>query len=422
MRRTPVAALLSLAALLAASAPPARAQEFAGGHLFVVAKPNANVEIVELDEAGALVRSFGGSAGMDIGGGLAFGHDGMLYVADMGDTGFYVFDASGSGGVVGNLTLGTSAANLSMAPRGTLYVLGANNGTCIESTLAGLPIRSFDVEPQASSANQILLTADGHLLLSSSSSGLAEFDPAGGFVRQIGAPLGALKGAALNAEGHPLVLASGGAVTEIDAAGNVIVSFGGAAGLASPTAIALGSDGFAYVADVSVTTNAIFRVAESGSGGKFSEAGLALKGARGLAFAPYRFDAKIVGKLVQQGAKPIPVNEPAVLTWYPGFPSAFVSLVDGASNADLATAFGAPAWVYSGFLARDDKPQIRRRFLGSEITEKTLAAGAATIDLLAQGKLTPAGFFAPSRATAAITRVAPGAVFSGKLVTTKLRK
>jgi DNA-binding beta-propeller fold protein YncE len=111
----------------------------ADGHLFL--SDAATAQVLELDLTGALIRAIGGGD-LTAPAGLAFGPDGLLYVAD--DDRVVAFDDAGA--VADTLTGGalSGAGALAFGPDGHLYVAAAGgSGDVVEFNGDGAQVKAF---------------------------------------------------------------------------------------------------------------------------------------------------------------------------------------------------------------------------------------------------------------------------------------
>lgn len=401
-------------------APSTAGQGFAPGHIFVTTQNGDGV--LEFDEQGAFVRLLGEAVGIGSPTRLAFGPDGLLYVGDQGADRVWVLDAAGA--KVRELVHAEleAAVGIAFGPGGNVFVASASNDRVVEFEPDGSFVRSLGVGTGLDLPAALCFGPDGHLYVLGGNNDLVfEFDPRGTLLRQLGtgAGLGGAGDLLVNAEGHLLVCGEQvGAVVELDAEGGKVGEFGAAALDGIGFCMTRRSDGLLLVGDQSSDIATVDEAGVAGPRIEVSSVPGASGAVLGIACAPFRFAARLTGSLQRAGQAALPRTESATLSWYPGSGDAFLLLVDGPGADDLVSA-GAPSTLALHGIALDlAGPKPRARFLGSEVSEATLAASWASLSLQASGPLL-AGTIVPKKIAGRFEWAGSGAGFSAKVATGK---
>jgi len=420
------AVLLPCAALclLFPSASRAAAQKaFPPDRLYVV---DATGALLEFDEEGEYVETLDDDTAA-----LAFGPDGLLYVA--GATGVRSLDADGDviAGPFGG-AFGGTPAGMCFGADGQLFVAvhGAEDAVIVLDVQQEAFVRSLALSAPLDSP--LSLAPDGHVVgtFSALASGgaavlqLVELETVGGQLTAVDLADIAETGsgaATFGPDGNQyFTTPHENRVTVRSPAGVSVAFIGTGAGLAAPTDLRFGPDGHLYVG--SRDSDLVVVIDTTGNLVRTLGAGSPLDGPRQLAFAPRRFHAKLTGKLTGAAGKAETLKADAEATFAPGLGCLMLTIEDDAGDAlDFASLFGATL-VFSGHQAAgtDEKS---RRLQAACVLDATLDAGFGAADLTVKGKLDKdTGRFVPGKLSGPLLRAAAGRAFTGKFSTGKLIK
>jgi sugar lactone lactonase YvrE len=409
-----VLALLAATTGSVKAAPPS----FAPNHLFVGAQDRVSSEaaVFEFDEDGSFVRKITvdpGGSDQEIRG-LTFGPDGALYAAEPYATQVRRIDGSlgattvlGAGDGVGTVT------GIAFGPDGYLYVANRDSGgTVLSATLSGEIINSYTA-PAGTAPSYITFGPEGHLFVTTydttdvangPANAIQELDADLRFVQTIGSGTFTRYPANVVFSQHASAFVSDYGANAIRRIGLNGQSLGtlDAAGLSGPDGATIGPDGNLYVSNRDAG-NVLVVDPRSGSGVR-TISHPDLKSPAGLAFAPFRFKANVKGTVVApdsaQGDSP-PValklaEVGAVVSVSPGSGTVMLSVTDGASSADIASAFpGTAALVFHGsdVAAADGRSRVLQ---GASVQWQPRGGGASSLAVVAKGARGVNGFFVPT--------------------------
>ncbi|HKD99751.1 MAG TPA: NHL repeat-containing protein [Planctomycetota bacterium] len=419
---------LVLPALTLLLAAPAAEPTFVANHFVVVG--NASNSVIELAATGAADLELPFAVAPNSRYGAAFGPDGRLYVANL--TTHRVEILGSDGQKVGELGAGTplsGASYVAFGPDGHLYVSSYSNDRVLELTLAGDLVREIGVGSGIDGPAGLVLSPDGHLLVVSSlTNAIYEFDANGEKVRTIVGGLNVPWGMTLGANGI-LYVASvlGGVVkafTPTSDGGFLVGTIGTGSALQSPQDVALGPNGHLYVC--SYSRDSVFEfdalgafVAEhavSSTQGAVSPAA--------IAFAPFRFKAKLAGTIAIHGSDPVALKDKGtVLSVFPGSDRVFLSFTDDPSTSqDLASQFGVSAMTFWGVETSKGADATKRSIHAVHAPRMAHAFDAGSIALRLVGKAGADGCFAAKSATGSLHVSTVGHVVNAKVTTAGLVK
>lgn len=424
----PIMKHLLLAGSFLLVAPLASAQvvptQFAAGHLFVASRNNN--KIVEFDESLAKVRE------IDVSGFavhpyfLAFGPNGNLFFTSEGTD--KVVQMNLNGVKVNDFGPGTLSIpkGLVFGPKGNVYVASANNDLIAEYTVTGVPVRQFGSGATVSGPFGILIGPGGNIICSSFGTNEAvEFDVSGTFIRSIGAGSGldSPRGIAILPNGNLGVTSQlpNPSVYEFDGSGTNVGAVAGVVGVSSAHGLTTGPDGNLYIA--SLDNDNVVKMAVDGT--KLDEVGApdGLSEATHAAFAPYRFKAKISGRLVTPALKVSTVSGTAEVSYVPGSRTVQVRLLDDPKKTnDTFDLLARTFLVFQGFEASGLDASKVRHFQGTETVWPTLSGGSSSYAAKVTGITSAAGHFIAKKLQGSIQIASQSGVFFGTLTTSTLLK
>lgn len=352
------------------------------------------------------------------------------------------------------------AADLAFGPNGHLFV--ARGDRIVELDGDGAVVRQFGPTSGIAGVDAIEFGPHGHVLVACATQDrVVEFDSSGVFVRQIGAgtELDDPRGLTIGPNGNLFVSSfATDRICEFAQSGELIRTFGGSSGLDGPGRLAFGPQGILFVASIEsgrilgfdgadlVATigdgsnlsgplslafgpDSRMYVGESNTGKLYSfGSDHALAGEwdasptqpHGLAFAPFRFNARLEGVLARSGEKKLESSEKVVLSIHPG--SDHVMIRFGAAHPDVTLADVDPgsAIVWHGFVVEEGNGTKFRTAEGVQVSSPTAARGTSSIALRISGSLDVYGRFVMKKATGTLHRAAGDFVFSGEITTLSL--
>lgn len=391
--------------LLAAASTPVLASEFPGGEL-LVADPGGDV-VTRFDAQHANVGSIGSAATILNPSAVAFGPDGLLYVASGLNT-VVVFDADG--GVVRTITdaLLIDPSALAFDARGNLLAASRFQDRVLVFDATGAKIgeiksKATDLS-QLNAPNGLAVGPDGHVYTVDAENNVVyEFDAAGTQLRtaQVGCGNGAdMRGIAIGWNGHLFVCCSDdNRVKELDATLSVVhtIGDGTTAVMDDPSAIAFGADDLLYVA----SADRIDRFDRTGAKVDSIATG-AVSDPSALAFSPWRFGVDLKGDVAVDGAGLFDAkskfdkatNAGAVLSLHPGSSVVQLTLVDDPQDSeDLADLFGATTLVFHGADSATAPSGKQRHLAAFSVPGFALDGGMIAIGLQLTGKTGSDGVF-----------------------------
>lgn len=402
---------------LCGQASRAVAAEFTAGNLFYTAT-SADL-VVEVASNGTAVKSYGPFANFDQPADVAFGPDGLMYVAVRGSNRVTKIDAGGAVvGAVGTTSGLTNPVAVAFTADGHLLVASENQNLVYEYDRNGTFLRSFGAGSGLTVPRGIAGTPGGHVFVSSAGTNrVLEFDSSGALLRELGAgsTLVAPARVELGADGRLWVASqSSSEVLAFDAAGDVVATLGSGSPLASPVRSARGADGRLYVTDAAAARIVVF----DALGVPFSTITGLTQAPSGLAIAPQRFSVTIKGKADRIGLSTVNVKETATLSVLPGSGFVQIDLIDDTGTAlDLATLFATRTWSGTGFeLAPSPKLRTLQSFgVGPEAQQ----TGIATFALKLKGKTASTGAFRATGVAGSFAFAREGRAFIGAIKSKK---
>jgi hypothetical protein len=138
-----------------------------------------------------------------------------------------------------------------------------------------------------------------------------------------------------------------------------------------------------------------------------------LKGARALAFAPFRFKFGAKGTLAGTAPKIAKLKQPAILSISPGGQSIMLQFLNPKGKQGLDTVFGSDVLVRPGSEAYFLKDPGKRRFHGEWFSSDSVEIGVGSLSLTVDGKSNKKGFFEVKRAKGLLMRAGADGVFIG---------
>ena len=411
--KTTLIATLILAASLTTSLS-AQADSFTPNHLWV---GGTNGKLLEFDEAKQYVRTLSLPSNAKFRG-LAFGPDGNLYASDYEGGRLFMIQPSGEYEVLldsltnpgqimfeedGSLTIPTLG--------GTLYHFYGKGRPYAMSVLRGVSnLRGLAKGPQGYD----YLGAD---------SGVHVLDASG---RSVGilygsSELTATGPIAFAPNGNLLVcdVSGSGKVVELGYYGQYLRSFEDASLVGAANGVAVGPDGQIYVSAFAADSVTRFNL-DGQKVGSLRHPDLDEPGQ--LAFAPFRFEAKLKGQLTGRGQALAKAKDSKVtLTVAPGMRIVMLKLTDAPALDDLASLLGSHTIVLHGFLGSESDAARKRIFSGLAVESHPLANGGTSLTLSLNGKVDSNGNYVLKQVKGSVslqdsTRCYMGTVKGGKLI------
>lgn len=402
---------------LCGGATVAVAAEFTAGNLFYTA--TAADLVIEVSPTGVAVKSYGPFTNFDQPSDVAFGPDGLMYVAVRGSNRVVKVDANGA--VVGSIGTTSGLTNpvaLAFGMDGHLLVASENQNLVFEYDRLGVFVRSFGAGSGLVVPRGIACSPAGHVFVSSAGTDrVIEFDSTGSVLRVLGASTSLVAPARLElaADGRLFVASqNSNEVLAFDASGAVVATLGAGTPLVSPVAAVRGPDARLYVTDASAARIVVFDAA----GAPFTTITGLTQTPSGLTIAPQRFTVTIQGKADRVGLTTVNIKEAATLTVRPGSGFVLLDLVDDPGTAlDLATLLAARTWSGPGFeLAVGTKLRTMQNFgVGAEAQQ----SGIATFALKLKGKTAANGMFRAKSVLGSVEYVREGRAFVGSFKSKK---
>jgi len=384
---------------------------FTGNRLFVAA--TGSDAVVEF-AATAPSRTLDGP-GLDAPRSLAFGADGMLYVAS-GST-IVRFDPAGDvDAVLGAGTGLTNARGLAIGPGGNLFVTSQDR--ILELDRDGNLLRTIGENDALGVPSALCFGPDGHLFVAAAGSNqVIEYDSGFRKVRVLDLPSLAIPMGLAFGDGGTLYVSSffGNEVLVVDALGNEVDALVDPAMLL-PAGIAVGPNGHVYVA--SFFGHAILEF-EDGVRVDSIVLPTGVTNPEGIAFSPYRFTARVEGKFATTGAAVQNIDDDAILSIAPGSNRLMIEF----TNSQLATAFDVDAFVFHGFESANSPTAKARHALGAEISTHETGVSQGSLHVALKGVKTSFGVshaFKPKSASGTLHRAGTAGVFRGEITTTGL--
>jgi streptogramin lyase len=353
--------------------------------------------VLVYDPTGTLVGSPISSVNLQSARGIAFGPNGHLYVCSSGNGVVLEFDEDGV--FVQNIGVGAgmnSPTGIVVGPNGSIFVSCPPQNTVYEFSpfAATMPIRLITAAGNLNLPRGMFVGPRGHLYVANAGNNqIIEIDENGSFVLAINAPLVQTPGtAAIGYDSHIYVPS--------EATDKIIVLNGDETPVGSPfdTLVSMGSPNNPFTID----------------------------GPRAAAFSPQRWGVTIKGNAFPSNAAKVKVNEVfaqnsgPILSWAAGSRFAFLTVVDGAGDKDLATLLGTDTYSFAGFQTMQDVDSALRAFAGNMIPEPNLDTGTATIVIRPEGKANPKGQYVTKEFGGRLVRQARNVIFDGNVVSVKL--
>lgn len=417
--------VFALAAMAAASFPampaPPPAPTFQPGLLYATDDVGAQVFGVSPNPSKTFSHATVQGTGLPD---LAFGANGHLYVVR--NTPGAVLEIDESGAVVAQLgdnTLLPDAQGITFGPSGNLFVVTAGAGAVAEITSSGTPVRTIGGGMPMVAPRDVALDVRGNLYVSSSgTNSIFVFNPCGELVREFGADAGLSEpGQLLFGPGNELFVASRGnrKILRFDVYGSMTAEL--PLGTAVPRGLALTPDGRLLVAVDGSSDLLVFEADGDLAGTLAMPSG---SQPAGLAFAPLRFQANVVGTMARHGQSTLKINEKATLTYFPGQLQAFLNFTDSAqSGVDVASLSGMATYCFSGNEIIEGTNLGSRTFLGSQVPWPARSDGVFSVVLAFTAKVDPlTGAVSAPKAKGTLYHATAGALLQATVTTTKVLK
>jgi hypothetical protein len=392
----------------------AAAAEFEAGHLFVTL--GGTNRIVEFDQHGAVVATFGETAPLLGAWGLAFLPDGRLLVASRENDAMAVFatDRTYEGGFVPAGLDGPQG--IDVGPAGRIYVGSTHTDSVIVLTpgfsafdaIAGYPVWPID------GTTMLAFNADNRLLIGSFfNSHLLECQDDGQATADLTGLATAPECVSLASDGALLVSSAADDKVRVLAAGRFLLPDldRTSAEMDQPMGVAEGPDGRYYVA--SAANGRVLALGAADVDVWRDDAG---SFPVGVAWSPWWFEARVGGELLPaQSTTPLVVDEIARLAVFPGNGRAFVVPAPGSV---LAAHFGGEAFVFHGVDQRDAKSKSKRSFCGQQASRRNDDVPLASLGITLKQKVKK-GVVDVVSAKGTLHASSGSVIFRGSIKTTK---
>lgn len=406
---------LFVTCLLSVASTVASADEFTANHLFVSCHNSKT--IVEFDQNGQFVRNIV-PPGIDSPQSLAFGANGLLYATSFATN--EVFEIRPDGSVANKIPLGANVGPnaVRVGPEGMLYVNGQTDHKMHRiEVMDGAPHEIGPIALVADSLNDFEFTSAGTFVaVSTNTSRLYEMNLLGNQIRtkDISAspfPTGIAIGPFDMVWYSALGMNSVSRATSFLAVLNTFP----VPDLGSPTGMVVGPNGNLFICsqanDLVVEFNPITFEVEGAIGFNVPT----LDGPWGIAFAPYRFEAEVKGRLGTADEGTTSVSEDVFLSIAPGSRTITVQFEEGVGGDGLAALFFESGLVFHGTEA--GSPSKKRIFTGSAVGLNA-GVGSGHIDLEVKTAIDGSlDFLRVKSASGRIGRAAAGASFFGEIKT-----
>ncbi len=371
----------ALAALLALTST-ARAADFVPNHMFV---SNEGDSIFEFAQDGSFVRTIV-LTGTPQARGLLFDANGALLVADTGANRITTVAADGTSATA--FATSTSPHDLQFGPGGDIYVSILSTNRLRVYTPAGVFLREVGASAGMTSPRSFEIGPDGHVYSESGSGStlkIFELDPFAPSLRNFGpaAPCQVGFGLCFAPDGGFLI-AGGEAnlVSHIDKAGVKVNTFGSGSPFLDPRDVVIGPSGNLFIAYQTGTGQGL--VGEFGFDNvKLRDIGngFGVTLASRIAFAPFRFTAKLSGQIKRgSGEAKVLVDEECVISISPNSGTVLVKLTNYPAD-DLVTVLGRDTLVFHGSDLAKTNGDTKHTFVGADVALDAHAAGFATLAL-----------------------------------------
>lgn len=399
--------LEALALIVGASEPT-----FPPNRLFVSQIGSTSIEVHDLSGG---VAPFSVTESFGIPFGLAFGPDGLLYVADGDVDRIRVYDAEGTlKKTIGDDSPLVDPRCITFGPGGEIYVSSATGDPLTVFSKEGSFLRTIGTQFGWLRAEGVLVTPNGHVFVASQRDDqVYEFDPSGAVVDRIGTESGLDDpiGLALGRDGN-LFVASENTHEVIAFApdGSVAFRFGPEFGLQMPIDLEFGPDDRLYVVCFDPNEVHAFTLFDSKV---TAHETISVPGNPGfLAFSPFRLELELDGDLTQPGQFDKGITEKGSLSYAPGAGTIFVTLKP---DSLIASALGSEVFVFSGSDARVEEFATKRQFVGQQVPSFESNAPSATTGLKITTATDSHGSHQVKKARGTFDGSRKGSIFRGEL-------
>lgn len=405
-------AILAAFAIAAVKAPTAAAG-FPANALYVADSDSG--QVARLADDCTIAESFLAAGALAGAVDLAFGPNGNLFVA-LADR---IVELDSEGDVVSEFGTGAGIAGVSaieFGAEGHVFVACSTQDRVVEFDVHGEFVRVIGDATTLSGPRGLAIGPSGNLFVASSADDrVCEFAPSGEFLRDFGSGTGLddPRRLAFGPRGRLFVASTGsGRVLGFDGT-DLVATVGVENVLSGPLSLAFGPDSRMYVGEID--SGDLYSFGDDHAlAGEWDAIGIAPSG---LAFAPFRFTARIEGVLARLGEKKTDTKEKVVLSIHPGSDHVMIRFGSNPSKATLAAADGGTAIVWHGFQVEEGDGAKFRAAEGVQVSTPAASRGTSSIGLRITGSLDGLGRFVMKKATGTIHRAASGFVFSGELTT-----
>jgi hypothetical protein len=139
-----------------------------------------------------------------------------------------------------------------------------------------------------------------------------------------------------------------------------------------------------------------------------------LKGARALAFAPFRFKFGAKGSFAGDAPKAQKLKQSAILTISPGSQTVMLEFLNSSVGPGLENVFGSDVVVLPSVEAYYQNDLKKRRLHGEWFSGPSNANGIGSLTMTVGGKPNKKGFFMIKRAKGLFLQAGDGGVFIGR--------
>ncbi|MFN0207044.1 MAG: hypothetical protein ACKVS6_12145 [Planctomycetota bacterium] len=367
--------------------PAARAQEFAGGRVFV---GSSDGKIRELDINGAVQNTFGPFDHCQTPSALAFGPNGHLYIA-FSDAA-RIIEINGAGTVVKTYTGGGQLAapsNLIFGANGRIFVYCYSPSKLVEITKDDAVVASTAMGDANETFRGGCFAPNGRLYgIWNTSKLIKDIDPSGKVISPVAAPA-----QFAGFEATQILRAHDGALWVMykNVANPTIAQFNETGTLLSSIEAPSGTSQFAFGPDGHIYCSAADQIHVYNRSGSLLRTLGPVAGAANilsLTFSPYRFSAKCSGVVYRPSEPARAVNEMITISLTPNSGTAFVTFADQpALDSDLASMFQTTEAPFHGFDVSKNQTEKARTFQGTHVMTDASSNGAASLSLFVNGKI-----------------------------------